>query len=169
MPGGRPSKYEPGFCVQAQKLCELGATDREVAEFFEVAESTLNLWKHQHAEFSESLKLGKQASDERVEKSLYRRAVGYSYDAVKIFPPKVGQDADGNVASSDALMVPYVEHVPPDTTACIFWLKNRRTKDWRDRHELTGADGAPFVVNIIDPTIRDGASALPAPAQPQED
>ncbi len=135
MPAGRPSKYKPEFCEQGQKLCELGATDREVAEFFEVSESTLNVWKLSHKKFSECLKLGKQHSDDRVVKSLYRRATGYSYDTVKIFPPKL--------QSGEPIIVPYVEHVPPDTTACIFWLKNRIKEEWRDRHELTGADGGP--------------------------
>lgn len=46
---------------------------------------------------------------------------GYSYDAVKIFQH-----------NGKPVKVPYVEHVPPDTTACIFWLKNRKPEAWRD-------------------------------------
>jgi hypothetical protein len=80
------------------------------------------MWKHVHPEFLESLKLGKETADRRVEQSLCRRAVGYSYDAVKI----MGYEGEYT-------HVPYVEHVPPDTTACIFRLKNRRRQDWRDR------------------------------------
>lgn len=146
MAAGRPSSYDPEFCKWGEKLCKLGATDREVAEFLEVSESTLNSWKHQYQEFQESLKLGKDEADERVVKSLYRRATGYSFDAVKIFPPKFGHDAEGNAASTEATMVPYVEHVPPDTTACIFWLKNRRRTEWVDKvsTELTGKDGGPI-------------------------
>jgi hypothetical protein len=73
--------------------------------------------------------------------ALYHRAVGYSYDAVKVFMP----------ANSDKpVLVPYREHVPPDTTACIFWLKNRRPKEWRDvqdhRHQ---------VVNKTEEQLRD--------------
>jgi hypothetical protein len=33
-------------------------------------------------------------------------------------------------------IVPYTEHYPPDTTACIFWPKNRRRDKWRDKHEI---------------------------------
>ena len=62
-----------------------------------------------------ALAAGKAEADGRVERSLYMRAVGYSYDAEKIFC-----DKNGNVTK-----VPYREHVPPDVTACIFWLKNR--------------------------------------------
>lgn len=123
---GRPSKYKPEFDVQAAKLCKLGATDKELADFFGVVESTLNLWKAEYPSFSESLKRGKEESDARVEQSLYRRAVGYSHDAVKIF-----NDKDTGVTKVD-----YVEHYPPDTVACIFWLKNRRPDQWRDKFDV---------------------------------
>jgi hypothetical protein len=122
---GRPSKFKPEYVEQARKLTQLGATDREVAEFFNVSEQTLNTWKHVHPEFLESLKLGKETADRRVEQSLYRRAVGYSYDALKIMG-----------YGGEYTHVPYVEHLPPDTTACIFWLKNRRREDWRDRVDV---------------------------------
>jgi hypothetical protein len=133
MPGGRPTKFKPEMVDQARKLAELGATDREAAEFFEVAEDTLYLWKHSHPKFSEALKVGKQTADERVTQSLYRRAIGYKHDAVKI------QAVDGVIVET-----PYVEHFAPDTTAAIFWLKNRRPAEWRDRRELdhTSSDGS---------------------------
>ena len=118
----RPSKFKPEFVEQAKKLAELGATDREVAEFFDVSERTLNYWKSEHAGFLQSLKAGKESADERVARSLYHRAVGYRHDAVKIF-----------AVNGAPLEVPYVEHFPPDTTAAIFWLKNRRPDEWRDK------------------------------------
>lgn len=147
---GRPSTYVPAFADQAAKLCKLGATDRDLADFFDVDEATINRWKLRYPEFCESLKLAKEEADKRVEQSLYRRAMGYSHDAVKIF------NADGA-----PLVVPYVEHFPPDTTACIFWLKNRKPEEWRDRqhHEMTGKDGAPLVPAI---TITVGAEPTPA-------
>lgn len=123
---GRPSKYKPELDAQAIKLCKLGATDRELAEFFGVSESTLNLWKLDYPSFSESLKRGKDESDARVEQSLYRRALGYSHDAVKILMTKAG----------DVYREAYVEHYPPDTTACIFWLKNRQPDLWRDKFDV---------------------------------
>jgi hypothetical protein len=138
---GRPSSYKPEYVEQAKSLAALGATDREVAQFFRIAEATLNTWKHAYPEFLASLKTGKEASDQRVVSSLYRRATGYSYDAVKVFQYQ-GKE----------LLVPYTEHVPPDTTACIFWLKNRQKADWRDRqeHELTGKDGG--AIEVSDPS-----------------
>jgi len=126
---GRPSKFKPEFVKQAEKLAALGATDREVAGFLEVDEATLYRWKNTHPAFCEALKVGKAAPDNRVEQSLYRRAVGYTFDSEKIFHHQ------GAVTR-----VPCVEHVPPDTTACIFWLKNRRPEQWRDRPDGTASE-----------------------------
>ena len=136
MKTGRPSKFKPEFVEQARKLAALGATDREAAEFFDVNEATLHRWKHEHPEFCESLKVGKAKADERVEQSLYRRALGYSHDAVKI-----AVNAAGEITQ-----VPFVERYPPDTTAAIFWLKNRKPEEWRDvtRQEHSGPAGAPI-------------------------
>ena len=143
----RPTKFEPEYVEQARKLALLGATDREIADFFEVHESTLNRWKLDFPEFCESLKRGKEAADERVERSLYHRAIGYKHDAVKIFN-----------ANGVPLEVPYIEHFPPDTTAAIFWLKNRRPADWRDKtqQELTGADGGPVAFTAVERRIVRG-------------
>lgn len=124
MPAGRPSKYSPAFAEQATKLCKLGATDRELADFFKVSESTLNNWKSAHPEFMESLKRGKDESDARVEQSLYRRALGYSHDSMHV------SNYQGEVT-----LTPIVEHYAPDTVACIFWLKNRKPELWRDKVE----------------------------------
>jgi len=123
---GRPTAYRAEYCEQAKKLTQLGATDRELADFFKVVISTISLWKTEHQAFSDALKLGKEEADRRVEHSLYHRAMGYSHEAVKIFC-----DKEGNVTQ-----VPYTEHYPPDTTACIFWLKNRKQQLWRDVHKV---------------------------------
>ncbi len=119
---GRPTAFKPEFIEQARKLAELGAIDREVAEFFGVDGATLYRWKHSHPDFCDALKVGKESADNRVEQSLYRRALGYSHEAVKIHVA-----GDGKVTE-----VPFTEHYPPDTTAAIFWLKNRKKEQWRD-------------------------------------
>jgi hypothetical protein len=68
----------------------------------------------------------------RVERSLYQRGVGYSYDAVKIFMP---------AGAKKPVYASYVEHVPPDLTAQIFWLKNRDPARWRDAWQIEAAVG----------------------------
>jgi hypothetical protein len=145
----RPTKYKPEFVEQARELCEQGATDREVAHALGFSETSLYEYQNKYPEFAQALKVSKAVADDRVERSLYRRAVGYSFDAVKIVKNK----------GEEAVHIPYVEHVPPDTTAMIFWLKNRRKEQWRDRHELTGSDGSPLTIQIVDPTRRADPTA----------
>jgi hypothetical protein len=134
--GGRPSKFKAEFVEQAQKLCDLGATDEDLADFFKVSIRTIANWKAEHSEFLQALKSGKDVADDRVERSLYQRAVGYSFDSIHF------SSFQGVVKAT-----PYREHVAPDVVAQIFWLKNRRPDLWRDKQvqEVTGADGAPLV------------------------
>jgi len=131
--GGRVSSFKPEYVEQAAQLCELGATDEQIARFFKVHRATFYRWQAEHPELSAALKMGKDVPDERVQRSLYHRAVGYTFKSVKIFQYE-GQP----------VVVPYTEHVPPDTVACIFWLKNRRPDEWRDRQQLdlTNSDGS---------------------------
>lgn len=140
---GRPSGYQAAYAKQAEKLCALGATDMEIADFFETTVRTVYRWKHDHPEFCQALNVGKSAADERVTRSLYQRAIGYEQSAVKIFMP---------AGAKEPVYAPFREHVHPDTTAAIFWLKNRRPDLWRDKHEHehTGKDGEQLVVSDRD-------------------
>lgn len=122
---GRPSAYKTEFVGHAEKLCALGATDMEIADFFRIDVATVYRWKNQHGDFCEALKVGKEVCDARVERSLYHRAIGYTFDSEKVV-----------TVDKRVVRVPIKEHTPPDTTAMIFWLKNRKPKDWRDKQEL---------------------------------
>lgn len=122
---GRPSKYKHKFCIQAKKLCLLGAKDSEIANFFDVDEATIHRWKLEFPEFCESIKEGKILADSTVADSLYKRANGYEHEEDVIFNDK-----------GIPLVVPTIKHYPPDTTAAIFWLKNRRRTEWRDKQEI---------------------------------
>lgn len=135
MPNGRPTKYTPAYTTQAAKLCLLGATDVEIADFFGIGLRTLNAWKQKYPELTAALKTAKDAADDRVERSLYHKALGYSFDAVKIFMP---------ANARKPVYAPYREHIPPDTTACIFWLKNRRKEQWRDVHKIEHGQPGDF-------------------------
>lgn len=141
---GRPTDYSPDYDEQVLKLCRLGATDKELADFFDVSEQTLNTWKKKHPSFLESIKEGKERSDAEIANSLFHRAKGYSHKDVHI------SNYQGEITQTEI-----IKHYPPDPTSCIFWLKNRRrnTKHnkveipWLDRtdHELTGKDGEPLI------------------------
>ena len=133
---GRPTEFQDKYVAQATKLCELGATDQELADFFEVDVRTIYRWKNVHEAFCQALKTGKELADERVERSLYQRAIGYEQDEVKIFMPG---------GASEPVYAPFKAKIAPDVTAAIFWLKNRRSEQWRDRQEHTGANGSPLI------------------------
>lgn len=122
---GRPTEYKQDYNIQVEKLCRLGATDKELADFFEVTEQTINNWKESHPTFFESIKRGKIEADANVADRLYQRALGFEHDSEEI-----------KVADGEVIRVPIRKIYPPDSTAAIFWLKNRRSKEWRDKHEI---------------------------------
>lgn len=137
--GGRPTKYETRFNKQAQKLCLLGYTDKELADFFEVNEDTIYEWKIKHKRFSDSIKKGKELADIKVADSLYKRANGYSHP-----------DTDIKVIDGKVVQTKMIKHYPPDTAAAIFWLKNRQKRKWRDKVEtgITDNDGNDVTTSI---------------------
>jgi hypothetical protein len=127
MPGGRPSSFQSDFIAQAEKLSALGFTDIEMAEFFDVSVRTLHRWKAESDEFCHALKAGKDIADERVARALYQKATGYEVVEQQAIKVKVGQYEE------KVEVVDVERHVPADTTAGIFWLKNRRSQEWRDK------------------------------------
>lgn len=139
--GGRPSKFEPKMLEQVTKLCMLGATDQEIADFFDVSVATISNWKIQRPEFLDALKAGKEQADALVAKSLFHRAIGYEHDDVHI------SNYQGQIT-----ITPLIKRYPPDTTAGIFWLKNRRSQNWRDKqeHEHTAGESLKELLRGVD-------------------
>ena len=133
-------KYGPDTPEQARKLCKLGATDMDLADFFGVVKSTINMWKVKHPEFNDALVLGKDAADKNVEQSLYHRAIGYSHPDVDI---KV---IDGQIVQTEI-----IKHYPPDTKAAVTWLYNRKRDDWsiKPGAEQTQPD-TEITINLVD-------------------
>lgn len=123
---GRPTKYKEEYNEQAYKLCLLGHTDEELASFFEVDVSTINNWKIEYPMFFESIKKGKEFADTEVVQALYKRATGMSLKK--------------QVVKGEGAVVEVEDEIPPDTTAMIFWLKNRQPKKWRDK-QVTEHEG----------------------------
>lgn len=141
-PVGRPSKYKFEYAEQARKLCLLGATDAELADFFNIAESTLNEWKNEFPEFSESIKKGKMLADANIADRLYQRAMGYE-----------APDVDIRVVEGEIIKTPMIKYYPPDTPAAIFWLKNRQRGKWRDKVDVdnTSSDGSMSPKSALTP------------------
>ncbi|MEA1848965.1 terminase [Chryseobacterium sp. MHB01] len=123
--GGAPSKYKEEYNEQVYKLCLLGSTDKDIADFFEVTETTINNWKIEFPLFFESIKKGKQVADANVADRLYQRALGFEHDSEEI-----------KIVGGDIERVPVKKIYPPDPTSAIFWLKNRQPTRWRDKQEI---------------------------------
>jgi len=121
----RPTKFKIEFIEQAKKLCLHGFTDVELAEFFNVNESTINRWKKKHPEFCKSLKSSKQDFDKQIERALAERAIGYSHKDVHI------SNYQGKITKT-----PFTKHYPPDVVACIYWLNNRQKENWANRKAI---------------------------------
>lgn len=144
---GRPTDFKPEYVDQARKLCELGATDDELADFFEIHRATLYRWKLEQPEFCDAIKAGKEIADERVERSLYQKAVGYDFTEEQAIKIKVGQYEE------EVEIVEVRRHAPAETPAAIFWLKNRRKDEWRDKQEIehgANKDAPPVFTLKID-------------------
>lgn len=123
--GGRPTKYLKSYAKIAASMCELGATDQDLANAFGVSERTIRTWKLEHLEFSAALKLGKEPANENVKRSLYQRAVGFTRDEVEY-----------KVVGGKLVEIHVERYYPPDTQAGFLWLKNRAPDEWRDKQEL---------------------------------
>lgn len=143
MPAGRPSEYKEEYADLAYKYCLLGATDADMAKFFDVDESTVNRWKTAHPEFCNSIKEGREQADADIAKSLYHRAKGYSHPDVHV------SNYQGEIT-----ITPIIKHYPPDTAAAIIWLKNRQPGKWRDKIE-TQTD-----INIVIESAEDRQNRL---------
>ena len=136
-PVGRPTKYKPEYADLARKFCLLGATDKRLADLFQVSERSVNEWKEVYPEFSQSIAEGREIADAEIANSLYHRAKGYSHPEVDI-----------KVIQNQVVMTDLVKHYPPDTTAASLWLRNRQSDKWRDKteQELTGAGGGAIEI-----------------------
>lgn len=112
-----------------------GLTDEQIASNMGISRSTLSDWKTKYSDISDALKRGKEVVDIQVENALLKRALGYKYDEVtreKVKDPITG-------FSCLTITKKVTKEVVPDTTAQIFWLKNRRPDKWRDKPpEATG-------------------------------
>ena len=116
--------------------CRDGKIDKDIAESIGISLSTFYQWQINYPEFAEAIKKGKAPVDIKVENALLKRALGYDYEEVvteiEIIPGR--KDADGKPIEKKHIRKT-TKHIPPETAAGIFWLKNRRPDKWRDKIE----------------------------------
>lgn len=129
MPAGRPTKYKEDYNHFAYRHCLLGATNDDLAKLFDVNVDTIYEWQNKYEKFSDAIKKGKAQADGWIANSLFNRALGYTHQEEKIF------QNNGEIIRADT-----TKHYPPETAACIFWLKNRQPDKWRDKQEIAVED-----------------------------
>ena len=143
----------------ARRLCLLGLTNEELAKAFGVGITTLERWIKRYPDFRGALKSGKDEADAEVADRLFKRAMGFEHDDEEIKVVSIGGGQGSSVQR-----VPVRKIYPPDTTAAIFWLKNRQPALWRDKQVVENQGAGTVIMNVItgvsrapdDPPAEDG-------------
>jgi transposase len=137
---GRPTDFTSDHVRQAKKLAVLGMSNKSIAEFFGIAESTLYEWQKDHSEFKEALKKGKVDADSKVAAKLYKRALGFTIRETTY--ERTGrlmnlQAEDGSKTTEDEYRKKVViKRVLPDVTAQTAWLRARQPETWRENKSI---------------------------------
>lgn len=124
----RQTKYERDNWGEKLEVVEGwardGLTDEQIAQKMGISRSTLATYKNKYPDFLNALKKGKEVVDRKVENALLKRALGYEIEETKKIISESG--------SQKKRIEKKTKHIKPDTTAQIFWLKNRKPELWRE-------------------------------------
>lgn len=129
---------EPEGLLKIEGWARDGLTDEQIAHNMGISVATLYNWKNEFLEILEALKRGKEVIDRQVENALLKRALGYEYEEVSE-KYELGILTERKVTK---------KQVVPDTTAQIFWLKNRKPDKWRDKPEGESVKDENEVIKI---------------------
>jgi len=152
---GRPTKYKEEYIHQARVAFAEGFTDVKFCKMLNIGRRTFNDWRRDNEDFKRAVQEGKDEFDtDRVEASLKKRALGWRYTEKTREPcliRKKGQEPE-LIDSKLTITKTVTKIIPPDPTAAIFWLKNRRRERWKDikATEISGADGGPVPIRYVD-------------------
>lgn len=116
---------DPEGLLKIEGWARDGLVDEQIAQNIGINPATLYDWKKKYPEISKALKKGKEVVDRQVENALLKRALGYKYEETKTEKTNEGKKVTVTV-----------KEVVPDTTAQIFWLKNRKPEQWRDKQQI---------------------------------
>lgn len=130
---------EPEGLLKIEGWARDGLTDEKISEKMQINVATLYRWKNDYCEICEALKKGKEVVDRQVENALLKRALGYEYEEVK-------EKFENGICVERTITK---KEVVADTTAQIFWLKNRKPDEWRDKPEAEQSTGGITIVNNI--------------------
>lgn len=128
-----------------------GLTDEQIAQNMGISRSTLNDWKTKYPDISDTLKKEKDVADRVVENSLYERAIGGIHQVKKTFKCKeTYYDEQGRKCEREILRTAIDEvYIPGDTTAQIFWLKNRKPEVWKDKQIVEAEVGTKKLEDLL--------------------
>jgi len=150
------SKYEsvvlPNM-IRIEGWARDGLSEQQIAKNLNIAYSTFNVYKEKYPEFSEALKRTKEVADREVENSLFKRAMGYEYTETTYERiENMVVEPDGSIKMEPGTKIKTViKQVAPDVTAQIFWLKNRKPAEWRDKREVNVDGNMTFSVKPAPP------------------
>jgi len=142
------AKYDKHtFPKLAESYARDGLIEKDIAAKLGVSVATFENYKNKHVEFLESLKRGKAPIDFEVENALLKRALGYDYD-------EITEEFEGDSTEPTKRKV-IRKHVAPDTTAQIFWLKNRKASHWRNNPIFEGEETKKLILELSKETIKN--------------
>ena len=145
----RPEDWlEPDMLLLIEGWAREGLFDKDIAKKMNVSEATLNNYKKKFPEVKEALRKGKELVDFEIENALYKRAIGYT---IVITEQKIDRNGCVHDLKRDL-------HIPGDVTAQIFWLKNRKKAQWRDKVEYEANAGEINKVKELLSKITDEAN-----------
>lgn len=128
---GKYQKWlEPENLIRLEGWARDGLTDEMIATKMGITRKTLAEWKKKYGNICDTLKRGKEVVDIQVENALLKRALGYQYEEVSE-KYEMGILTERKVTKKEVI---------PDTTAQIYWLKNRKPEVWRDKREQSGKE-----------------------------
>jgi hypothetical protein len=134
MPGGRPTVYKPEYAEAARSFCASGATNALLAEQFAVSRSTVDRWIAAIPDFRHAIQQGREVADGAVVSALFARATGMERKMTRVF-----------CHNGQPITVDYRVELPPDVRACMFWLRNRQPRQWRESRPLADAGAYGWV------------------------
>lgn len=171
---GPDSQYAEHYLEEARELSMAGLTTSEIARELRVDRSTLYKWARLYPEFDVVMRGVPEAANERVVRSFYEQAVGYHYVEQQVIKVKNGD-------SESVEVVDVERYQPPNVTAGIFWLKNRRPHEWRDVKQIEADvnhhdDRAPSdreialtIINLLREGQQDAMKLIEGTTEPAQD
>ena len=157
MAKGKYQKWlEPESLILLEGWARDGLTDEQIAHNMGITVKTLWVWKNKYGKLCNALKKGKEVVDTIVENALLKKALGYNAQVNKTFKVKeVYYDDKGRRCEKEKLITAVDEiHIPSDTTAQIFWLKNRRPDKWRDKQNVEVSGSLKTETSKLDDLIK---------------